>query len=347
MIKRGALLSCVLLWACDTAKPEPAADVTELEEVYRAKCERDARCSVGAFSSVDECLRESLIFCQRDWTESDSLAACALALRDAACGETPAACQPFLSDPYITVRIAEQGQPCDDYTIYCDANTYCEGGEPGSWCGVCTPKLGSGSPCAGYGSCRGFCDDDGLCQDRPVLGERCDQVTRPCGEGACVGEVCVPNEQPVGNPCSEPPECSSFTCVDGKCVERERAKPGQTCGEARRCESTAICVSGRCEQLGTCGTGGVGTPCEFLNDNRCAPGLVCEGATCEKGLSEGAACGEIERSCGPGLACSSGDGDQPRCTPVREDGDACKFSLECASGFCVGGVCGPPATCKS
>jgi hypothetical protein len=130
------------------------------------------------------------------------------------------------------------------------------------------------------------------------------------------------NEPPGSGPgCRLDAECGpSGYCRGGMCHMRKAA--GEPCGPDgidpsgnHQCE-TSFCASGRCCRMG-CGI------CQSCT----GPGGTC--LNVERG-------GEDLRS---GLMCKNANACDGRGVCRKKDGQACASPLECASGFCVDGMC--------
>ncbi|HWA74803.1 MAG TPA: kelch repeat-containing protein [Polyangiaceae bacterium] len=175
--------------------------------------------------------------------------------------------------------------------------------------GLCWPVIGAPvgrTACGGVGAgteCGAVCD-----------GQNTDTCTlpaahSPCGEAECAARVATPRGECAAGRCEqnsikcEPYQCGGSICR-GECRSSTDCAPGYAC-QATEC----IPIPGR------------GDPCPH---GECTAGLVC---------SEDFCCGEV---CEAGSSCAV-PGYRGSC--IKLNGTACRNGLECASGFCVDGVC--------
>lgn len=172
------------------------------------------------------------------------------------CDELPCAeglsCR-WENDQSRCLPLAAEGESCSERS--CAEGLWCDSSER------CATAPGAGQPCL-RGS---ICDDDstcdfevGVCLARPEAGAPC--ALGSCARGAwCDLSVdpeglCMP-PQPLGGACAGHSQCESRYCPNGFC-----GSPPQ---EGESCEATRVC----------------------------APGLVCNGTTCETTLTRApAAC---------------------------------------------------------
>ena len=180
-------------------------------------------------------------------------------------------------------------------------------------------------------------------------------ATDPAGED-------VPPDVPIEPEVSVPSTCiSADNCVDNSdCASGHRCNKALSppscqklyCGvEGSACSEDGLCTSEtRCKQGVCVALHGVGGSCEYSFD--CKEGLVCGYAppyvtaerVCASQGGEGAPCGEGE--CVAPLICRFvTDGlFVSVCASPAQDGAPCYKDVECASGACNFGTCGPP--CK-
>src|SRR5665213_725075 len=218
-------------------------------------------------------------------------------------------CLPFTCD-------AMQGDPLmgQCYTK-CTSNAQCTAGQQ---CNFATGSCGQGGPgahCQTSADCiSGFCADNVCCNVA-------------CG-GACVA-------------CNLPGRLGTCWPVDsgkpdprGVCTD----KGATSCGHNGTCDGVGGCANyvqdvqclapsctgnrlntaGTCDGLGTCGAPGVRDCHPF----RCAAGACTNACQVDADCDTGAAC--VNQTCGP--------------KPI---GHTCGAAGECASGFCIDGVCCP------
>jgi hypothetical protein len=169
----------------------------------------------------------------------------------------------------------------------------------------------------------------------------------------------------VGQPCVLNAECATAVCADGVCCESACVGACVSCNQAAslgRCMAVApggpdphaSCVAtspascgfdGRCDGSGACRKHVVGTLCEAAtcSGDVFTPPSVCNGAgTCVRPLPISCApyrCGPQSciSFCTADLQCSFGVCRDGLCRPPG--GAPCLDNNECASGFCVQGVC--------
>ncbi|MFT3774792.1 MAG: hypothetical protein QM820_56305 [Minicystis sp.] len=165
----------------------------------------------------------------------------------------------------------------------------------------------------------------------------------------------------AGASCTEPADCTSFTCNDGKCADPScvASAPKEcwichTCIAGDPCASHADCITGRCLS-GAC------TICTADGDcpaGHCSPGGVCLEVTChnkvqdndEQGVDCGGGC---EKSCSDAGVEDAGDGgdagvEDAGVEDAGDGGDAgdagmtCSNENDCPSGsHCLGDQCVP------
>jgi cysteine-rich repeat protein len=166
-------------------------------------------------------------------------------------------------------------------------------------------------------------------------GEECDDGNTASGD-ACTNEctwTCVAGD-PKRDNCSDGDACNGVeTCTaDHVCAAGTPLAEGASCGEGR------VCLQGSCATA-ACGDGAV-QGAEECDDGNAESGDGCEPDckfTCIPGTREtcddGEACNGEER-CGEGNRCVAG-------TPVADDATCATVAKGyCASGVCVGAICG-------
>ena len=227
---------------------------------------------------------------------------------------------------------------------------------------VADAKVCSGGSCTAAANipCAPFACDDTTdrCHSRCTTDDQCAGV--PCTNGQC-------GRKPLGAACDDANECLSGHCVDDVCCNLACAGGCVSCkevGKVGQCSPVAAgnpdphdkCLEqepATCGQTGVCnGTGGcatypAGTICRPASCNGASltPASVCNAqGTCVPGTNlscapyvcEGNACrGSCldDGQCLAPASCQSGS-----CGP-KGLGQPCAAGSECASSFCVDGVC--------
>jgi hypothetical protein len=250
-------------------------------------------------------------------------------------------------------KLRASGSPCG--SPVCVGNNLTPQACNGS--GTCVTGTG-GTSCAPYvcqsTACATPCASDAHC----VSGNFCDA-------GACVGKLAN------GTPCTAPNQCSSNACVDGVCCNSACTSLCQACSAAKKgggsdgdcgpvlsgldpdneCAvgATECGQDGTCDGQGTCKLTVSGTPCGSLQcvQNKVTPqscngtgSCVNEavGTDCTPHLCVAGACANpctSDSQCvNNTYYCSAG-----ACVAKKAKGSACTAASECASNFCVDGVC--------
>jgi hypothetical protein len=169
-----------------------------------------------------------------------------------------------------------------------------------------------------------------------------------------------------GVACAINAECQSGFCVDGVCCNAACNTTCQACTAAKKgagadgaCASIASGMDPDNECAGAQVCNGAGA-CKLPNGQACAAGAECISTFCADGVCCNAACGGVCQACS---AAKKGGGQDGTCgsIPAGADPDsecggaascngvnacalfasgvACAINAECASGFCVDGVC--------
>ncbi len=216
--------------------------------------------------------------------------------------------------------------------------------------GVCTDN--GTQPCSPYAcgdtACKTSCATDNDC----------------AAEAYCTGVACA-LKKANGAACSAANQCTSDFCVDGLCCNAACGAICQACSVAAGGTQNGACTSiltnqdptGDCGVTGACdGTGA----CKKLTGQPCGAGAECFSANCIDGFCCNSACGGGCQACS---AAKKGSGVNGQCDfiavatdPDNEcvgatscngggacallpTGTACTLNAECASAFCVDGVC--------
>ncbi len=152
------------------------------------------------------------------------------------------------------------------------------------------------------------CFSDGECQDGLV----CNYEEGLCRPGALSGETCA-----YSDPANPIPGTESVRCADGL-----------------TCDPVAfVCAGGFCSP---------GSPCfDIFNDSDCPESFYCVGnfstqPSCQQPGLTGAPCSKAD-DCSTNY-CNPFD---EVCGDLLMTGESCFDNVECASGFCSGGLCQP------
>ena len=223
------------------------------------------------------------------------------------------------------------------------------------------------------------CDGAGSCTSGPSIicaPFNCDSKSNACVVTCASDSDCAPNTKcvagscglkPNGAACTMQSQCASGHCADGVCCNSSCTGPCVSCNQNGRigtCEPTALnatdphkvctqAAKSTCGQTGSCD--GIGGCAKYAAETVCLPATcsgnrentagTCNGlGTCRpQGVQE---CGTYECSggacinhcvtdndCVSGHSCVNGS-----CGP-KSNGQPCSAGTECASNFCVDGVC--------
>jgi hypothetical protein len=254
----------------------------------------------------------------------------------------------------------------------CDGKGSCRSYEAGTVCltGSCDgAAIGGVRVCDGNGSCTSGASI--VCA--PF---NCDSKTNSCVETCaadadCAGNVkCVAGScglKPPGALCTASAQCASSFCADGVCCNTACSGPCVSCNQSGRigtCGPTPrgaldphkVCATtdkSTCGQTGSCD--GVGGCAKYAAETVCVPPTcsgnrvntagTCNGlGTCRMpGVQE---CGTYQCSGGACINHCAGDNDcvdghscvNGSCGP-KSNGQPCSAGSECASTYCVDGVC--------
>ena len=209
---------------------------------------------------------------------------------------------------------------------------------------------GCAKPCTGDGDCpaQNYCvASSGLCKAKKINGDTCtlanECMSSQCADGFCCDAACaatcnacsnaktgqpnghcapIPAGQDPDNECTAGPACG----LDGTCNGSNGCRftaANTPCGPAASCSGTSVYTPvGSCDGVGAC-TPGTAQNCP--GHFTCASSTACR-TTCALASSM--------TDCTPGRYCSGSS-----CVLTKAVGVACSANIECASGFCVDGVC--------
>lgn len=258
----------------------------------------------------------------------------------------------------------------------CAPNQYCQGGScrnkrnNGQTCNTSLPNCTAAS----CNQClSGYCVDGRCCDESPATCTGCRQCnTGVCGNvpagsdpnnvcnanlASCLGANCngngscaLPNNTACGTSCVGSTLTGSL-CTNGSC----QAQTGVPCPDNFACATPTACRTA-CSEDGHCAAGyycanptcvkkkAQGETCagnSQCENGRCVDGVCCATASCPT-------CHECALVTGTCTAVTSGD-DDDSCTGDNtcnaagqcrlKTGKGCSSPAECATGFCVGGVC--------
>jgi hypothetical protein len=220
----------------------------------------------------------------------------------------------------------------------------------------------------------GHCTD-GACCDSACLGS-CQACDLPGSVGSCtlIASGTDPDDECAGGDCNgnggcvlsgqsclSSAECATGFCVDGVCCASACNGSCEACnlaGTIGVCslvpagqDPAAECGNGVCGGDGSCNANN-GEPCAQGADcvsNFCVDDVCCNSpctGTCQactaalKGAGSDGSCGNIAAASDPQDECpgTSGCSGSGACT-LLASGSPCSFAGECASNFCVDGVC--------
>jgi hypothetical protein len=281
---------------------------------------------------------------------------------DGACGPIAAGTDPDNEcDP-------QAPSSCGNSDGFCSGKPMCNKQPQGTLCGD------SPSCTAGVQTNQDACSGDGKCTDNGTTpcglyacgATACNVMCggdADCASNAfCQGGACV-QKSVAGAACGAGNECASGFCADGVCCNTACNGTCQACnlaGNVGKCSflaagtdpgdadcpgATSVCNgAGACKttQGGACAMSG-----DCLSGN-CADGVCCNTAcsglcqACSNAKTGGASgtCASIPAGADPDNECSGATtcNGAGLCTTLTQ-GTACGAAVECASGFCVDGVC--------
>lgn len=231
-------------------------------------------------------------------------------------------------------------------------------------------QLANGQPTTNATECLSGNVADGVCCDTP-----CDEPCRACnipGKAGTCGDLGAGQSDPtgcaapnvcngvggcrksLGMACTTHAQCESGKCIDGYCCNESC---GETCHACNVAGALGYCVlvpfdmsdpntctgNKRCDSLGQC-KDIAGQSCssnaECLNDN-CVDGYCCS-SLCSGPCVQCSSSGQCENlskyQSDPGF-CTGAMVCDGTGTCKKNNGETCSMATECASGFCVDGVC--------
>jgi hypothetical protein len=184
--------------------------------------------------------------------------------------------------------------------------------------GACVPVKATGVACIGGHECSStYCIDGTCCGTNGC--PTCQACNVSGSPGTCTNVSDGTTE--LHNHCGANGTCGNTgTCTGGACTQ---APPSVNCAPAS-CSSTTFTPAAFCSGSGTCAT---------PTTSSCAP-YVCGGTSCNSTCANDSQC--VPNSMGVNTYCTTSGGT---CQPVKGIAVACLSNHECASGFCVDGVC--------
>jgi hypothetical protein len=190
----------------------------------------------------------------------------------------------------------------------CPTGKFCRGG-------VCNPLAAVGTSCSRDGECAGGHCVDRVCCDSDCVGQ-CETCGDPSKPGTCIAISGVPRNRPACNG------------ANGACAGTCDGTNGRTCtypGFGVVCHDAA-CANDVASPPIFCDGNGT---CPPAVQQPCPSGSTCSGVLCSGGSNTCTGTCDVL-----GTYCSAGV-----CVPEKELGAPCNSPTECASSFCVDGVC--------
>jgi subtilisin-like proprotein convertase family protein len=253
-----------------------------------------------------------------------------------------ALCEPYVCDA--------DGLACRDHctdNVHCFEGYYCEGN-------LCVPKKDNGETCSAGFECKSdFCVDGYCCESA------CDGLCHNCSAtpGSCLPIAAgtdTDDECPICEVCDGAGACEPV--LAGADPEDDcEVEPEATCGSDGECNGNSacrvwsegtICLAQYCENGvehadDTCNGDGLDPLCMDGGTTLCSP-YVChgDGIECLTMCTSNADCVGTHWC------------DAPNCVLKKAIGSPCNADIECASDYCVDGVCcnnacdGPCESCN-
>ncbi len=254
----------------------------------------------------------------------------------------------------------QTGSPCDADGSVCTvddgcANGACKAGtllgcDDGNPCTKDSCELASGCTQVAFDGVP--CSDDNPCS----LGDVCKEGGCSPGKpkvcvapGPCYGVACDPNS----GTCNFPPLQTGLPCDDGSaCTAPDLCNAGVCGGALVKCDDGNPCTSDSCDPVKGCVIAPNNAPCD--DGEPCTTQDVCGGGACAgqaKVCDDGNPC--TGDTCAKGIGCKAdavadkspcgSDGSTwcvaGKCATKSTSGFACGDASDCASGYCVEGVC--------
>jgi len=351
---------------CFSAVGQTTGYCTNLEQ-SGSDCAGNGECGSGA--CVDSVCCES--------TCTGTCMACS----DALTGAGDGVCAPILAGTDPNYDCADAGASTCGQNGSCNGSGACQDYSDGTVCGAAGCSAGDLRPaktCSG-GSCTTPATSDcapfkcrsGACRTSCSRNSHCDTGA------VCYGDVCVSGSTD-GTACTADGDCASGRCVDSYCCETACDAAGHSCARSdtgfgngncepilagldpdNECAAQTASTCGRTGALdgaGGCQVYSNGTVCaaatcsgtNAVGESTCSSGTCTAPAAVDCGLygCESAAC---LSSCADDTDCDTAAGswcdtaNNNMCSETEQDGSACSGSNECASTFCVDGVCSASA----
>ncbi|MCC6621543.1 MAG: hypothetical protein IT385_09840 [Deltaproteobacteria bacterium] len=317
------------------------------------RCGDDGACAPAAAGTDPKGACDAELGAPCGFTGScDGEGACAIVETGTSCGE--AGCrQGLVADAFqcdglgacvgADAIACPGGLACDDAGAACRTSCledqHCVSGR---WCdgGQCTLKVGKGAACGTDRACLGGVCADGVCCDRRC-GGGCETCAAPGSPGTCTAHA--QGADPEG-------ACATCRACDGAGACKEVPAGLDPLGDCD--EGGEVCgPTGACDGLGACARATADTACgeAFCVGDASVSARACDGAgacldptitdcvgaRCDPatGLCRGGC--ESDAHCRSGFFCGAGG----TCEAARTQGASCEAARECASGFCVDGVC--------
>ncbi|MDI1483685.1 MopE-related protein [Polyangium sp. y55x31] len=278
---------------------------------------------------------------------------------NSACGGTCKACSAAKTNGVngVCANVATNSDPDNECAAECNAFGDCE--EP------------NGSACAANGECQ-----SGICVDGVCCNSACNGDCQTCNKAGSVGTCAavVAGQQDTcgagatcdatgvckkvnGTGCTLNAECLTGFCVDNVCCENACSGTCKTCNlgaspgicsnvptntdPANECNGADVCNgSGACVKVNGSSCGGNG---ECLS-GFCTDGYCCESTcsgTCKACNVAGSLgmCANVPFGVDPANECAGAAVCDGAGGCKKGLGDACAMNTDCASNFCVDGVC--------
>lgn len=222
-----------------------------------------------------------------------------------------------------------------------------------------TPLVGAGGVCRTHFDCaEGYCLSDpgscgGRCEDRPGLGESCDNPVRVCARGTyCRGSVCASDRRQTetAGPCSTQIDCPGgildrlFYCAAGTC---QPTRTRGACQDSVECRLKYYChpTTRDCQPRRAAGEG----PCSVVvssceSNSYCLASDAGPSVCVEEASPDGTRCSNFTEAFAP---CSGwceptgGTSSEGICRPKKAVGQPCASDGQCVTNRCgrQSGVC--------